>query len=223
MKNVSLYTKVSSRLKNGRHYRDFNQEKEGLQLQAFTAEKPALEESLANKEEILSRAAELAIPTVIISSNCLQFLGNNDVKADEILTEEQIKAIDTSENHWGRSTFRSEVSCEGVETLEFNLNYDNYVVLSKEQGFYEYDGDKFVRIKNRYDQITKLWNYGFASKRGRPIKVGRNTHSGTKVEIIYLVDWLTKLRQMNSGSEIQFKTQQIYNTLNRHYAWPEHW
>jgi len=38
-----------------------------------------------------------------------------------------------------------------------------------------------------------------------------------------LVDWLRKLKMLNKGSEIQFKTQQIYNTLNRHYAWPEHW
>ena len=46
--------------------------------------------------------------------------------------------------------------------------------------------------------------------------VGRVGHSGSKTEIIGLVDWLEKLRMLNNGSEIQYKTQQIYNTLNRH-------
>ena len=49
-KDVSLYTKVTSRLKNGRHYRGFEQERAGLQLQQFTAQKSAIEHSLANQK-----------------------------------------------------------------------------------------------------------------------------------------------------------------------------
>lgn len=96
-------------------------------------------------------------------------------------------------------------------------------MLPSEQGFFHYKDNKFERIKNRHEQIETLWEYGFASKRGRPITVGRTSHSGTKIEILQLVEWLEKLRIWNTGSEIQYKTQQIFNTLNRHYAWPEYW
>ena len=222
-KDISLYTKVTHRLKNGRYYRNFEEERAGLQLQQFTAQKSAQEHSVQNQKEILWRAQALFIPTVLITPKIIQFLGNDAVIADEIMTEKQLKSFDTSENHWSRSTWRSEVSDQGVECLELNLNYENYVVLPSEQGFFQFKDDKFERIKNRYTQIETLWNYGFASKRGRPLTVGRTNQSGTKTEIIQLVDWLKRLKQINSGSEIKYKVQQIYNTLNRHYAWPEHW
>ncbi len=223
-KDVSLYTKVTSRLKNGRYYRNFQEEKAGLQLQQFTVQKTAQEHSLANKKEILSRAEALAIPTVLLTPRNVQFIGNNDIVADEIMTDAQLRAFDTSENHWNRSTWRSEVSDEGNQCLELNLNYETFAVLSSDQGFYHCVDGKFERIKNRHKQIEMLWaDYGFPSKRGRPIQVGRAAHSGTKTEIIGLVDWLRRLKQMNKGSEIQYKTQQIYNTLSRSYAWPEHW
>lgn len=222
-KDVSLYTKVTSRLKNGRYYRNFEEERAGLQLQQFTVQKTAQEHSVQNQKEILWRAEALAIPTVLLTTNTLQFIGNNNVNTDEIMTDAQLKSFDTSENHWSRSTWRSEVSDQGNECLELNLNYENYAVLPSEQGFFHYVDGKFERIKNRHKQIEMLWDYSFPSKRGRPIKVGRVGHSGSKAEIIGLVDWLYKLRMLNHGSEIQYKTQQIYNTLNRNYAWPEHW
>ena len=222
-KDISLYTKVTHRLKNGRYYRNFEEERAGLQLQQFTAQKSAQEHSVQNQKEILWRAQALFIPTVLITPKIIQFLGNDAVIADEIMTEKQLKSFDTSENHWSRSTWRSEVSDQGVECLELNLNYENYAVLPSEQGFFQFNDNKFERIKNRYKQIETLWNYGFASKRGRPLTVGRTNQSGTKTEIIQLVDWLKRLKQINSGSEIKYKVQQIYNTLNRHYAWPEHW
>jgi len=222
-KDVSLYTKKTTRLKNGRYYRNFEEERAGLQLQQFTVQKTAQEHSVQNQKEILWRAEALAIPMVLLTPKNIQFIGNNDVVADDIMTDEQLKAFDTSENHWSRSTWRSEVSDEGIECLELNLNYENFCVLPSEQGFFDYVDGKFTRIKNRHKQIEMLWDYGFPSKRGRPIQVGRAVHSGSKTEIIGLVDWLRKLKMLNKGSEIQFKTQQIYNTLNRSYAWPEHW
>ena len=222
-KDVSLYTKVTHKLKNGRYYRNFAEERAGYQLQQFTVQKTAKEDSIQNQKEILWRAEALFIPTVLITPKTIQFLGNANVVADEIMTEAQLKKFDTSENHWSRSTWRSEVSDQGVECLELNLNYENFVVLPSEQGFFQYIDNKFERIKNRYTQIETLWAYGFPSKRGRPLTVGRTGHSGTKREIVQLVDWLKNLKQINSGSEIKYKVQQIYNTLNRHYAWPEHW
>ena len=79
-----------------------------------------------------------------------------------------------------------------------NLNYETFAVLSSDQGFYHCVDGKFERIKNRHKQIEMLWaDYGFPSKRGRPIQVGRAAHSGTKTEIIGLVDWLRRLKQMN--------------------------
>ena len=55
-KDVSLYTKVTGRLKNGRYYRNFEEERAGLQLQQFTVQKTAQEQSLQNQKEILSES-----------------------------------------------------------------------------------------------------------------------------------------------------------------------
>ena len=222
-KDISLYTTVTHKLKNGRYYRNFAEERAGYQLQQFTVQKTAQEHSVQNQKEILSRAEELSIPTVLITPRVIQFLGNDAVIADEIMTEAQLKSFDNSDNQWTSSNWRSEVSDQGVECLELNLSYENYAVLPSEQGFFQYTDNKFERIKNRYTQIETLWDYGFPSKRGRPLTIGRTSHSGTKREIVQLVDWLKNLKQINSGSEIKYKVQQIYNTLNRHYAWPEHW
>jgi len=222
-KDISLYTTVTHKLKNGRYYRNFAEERAGYQLQQFTVQKTAQEHSVQNQKEILSRAEELSIPTVLITPRVIQFLGNDAVIADEIMTEAQLKSFDNSDNQWTSSNWRSEVSDQGVECLELNLSYENYAVLPSEQGFFQYTDNKFERIKNRYTQIETLWDYGFPSKRGRPLTIGRTSHSGTKREIVQLVDWLKNLKQINSGSEIKYKVQQIYNTLNRQYAWPEHW
>ena len=222
-KDVSLYTKVTHKLKNGRYYRNFAEERAGYQLQQFTVQKTAKDDSIQNQKEILSRAEALFIPTVLITPKTIQFLGNSNVVANEIMTEAQLKTFDTTDNQWSSSNWRSEVSDQGVECLELNLSYENFVVLPSEQGFFQYTDNKFERIKNRYTQIETLWDYGFPSKRGRPLTVGRTGHSGTKTEIVQLVDWLKNLKQINSGSEIKYKVQQIYNTLNRHYAWPDHW
>ena len=68
---------------------------------------------IANKKEILWRAEALSIPTVLLTPRTVQFLGNNDVVTEEIMTDAQLKAFDTSENHYSRSLWRSEVSDEG--------------------------------------------------------------------------------------------------------------
>ena len=222
-KDISTYSKVTQKLKYGRYYRGFEEERAGLQLQQFTLQKTAMEHSTQNQNEILWRAENLNIPTVLITPKFIQFIGKDNIVTDEIMTKDQLEKFDTSENHYCRSNWRSEVSSEGTECLELNLNYESYAVLPSEQGFFHYKDNKFERIKNRHEQIETLWEYGFASKRGRPITVGRTSHSGTKVEILQLVEWLEKLRIWNTGSEIQYKTQQIFNTLNRHYAWPDHW
>ena len=83
-KDISLYTKVTHRLKNGRYYRNFEEERAGLQLQQFTAQKSAQEHSVQNQKEILWRAQALFIPTVLITPKIIQFMGNESVIADEI-------------------------------------------------------------------------------------------------------------------------------------------
>lgn len=144
-KDVSLYSKVTNRLKNGRYYRGFEEDRAGLQLQQFTVQKTAQEHSVQNQKEILWRAQALNIPTVLITPKVIQFLGNNDVGSDEIMTDEQLKKFDTSENHWSRSTWRSEVSSDGYECLELHLNYENYLVLPSEQGFFQFKDNNFEK------------------------------------------------------------------------------
>jgi len=218
--DVSLYTKVTNKIKNGRYYRGFEEERAGLQLQQFTAQKSATEQSLSNKNTILARAEELGIPTVIITNEGMQFLGHSGIDTQELLTTDQIEELNKgSENRWTSARWNAITNDEGYEVLEFNCNYDMNLVLSADAGFYVGG----VKIKNRYDQITKLWDYGYPSRRGRPLRVGRMGHSGSKEEIIQLVNWVEQLKNKRTGSEVAGKVISVYNTLSRSYAWPEHW
>ena len=220
IKDVSLYTKVTSRLKNGRHYRNFQEEQAGLQLQQFTVQKTAIEHSLQNKETILARAKHLGIPTVILHSEGMQFVGQSNITTQQILTDTQIDGLNEgNESRWSSARWNVFGNDEGYQVLEFNCNYDMHLVLTADAGFYV-NGTK---IKNRYDQINKLWSYGYPAKRGRPIRIGRLGHSGTKQEIEHLVKWTDELRNKRTGSEVATKAISIYSSLNRHYAWPEHW
>jgi len=223
-KDISIYTKTTDRMKNGRHYRNFQEELAGLQLQQFTVQKSAMETSASNLESILERAGNIGIPTVIVTPSDLQFIGQKDVCTDELVTDDQIKKLDQGDKeHWSASRWHIEWSSDRFECLELQGAYDTYFILKKESGFYQFDGEKYNKIKNRYDQINTLWNYGFASRRGRPCRVGRISQSGTKSEIEQLVRWYETLGRKKSGSDVHGKVNQIYNSLNRSYAWPEHW
>ena len=223
-RDVSVYAKNAVKLKHGRYYHNFEEERAGLQLQQFTVQKSAMENSKNNKEEILLKAASLEIPTVIISPNAVQFVGQKDITTPELLTEEQIQKMDEHhENRWSGSRWRVDWSSDNFELLELNTAYETTVVLTSDSGFYHYDGTKFNKITNRQEQINQLWAYGFPSKRGRPLRVGVTTESGTKVEIEQLVRWLQQMDMARSSSDINYKVKQIFNTLNRHYCWPEYW
>ena len=220
IKDVTQYNNVSRKIKNGRHYHNFQEEKAGLQLQQFTLQKTAQEQSEQNKNEILARANHLGIPTVIITNEGIQFVGQSNVNTQELLTDAQIEKLnDGNENRWSSARWNVIDNDEGYQVLEFNCNYDMHLVLSADAGFY-INGTK---IKNRHDQINKLWDYGYASRRGRPLRIGRLGHSGSKQEIQQLVKWVEELKNKRTGSEISGKTISIYTSLNRHYAWPEHW
>jgi hypothetical protein len=220
IKDVTLYNKVASKIKNGRHYHNFQEEKAGLQLQQFTVQKTAKEHSEQNKNEILERAKHLGIPTVIITNEGMQFVGQSNVDTQELLTDTQIDGLNEgSENRWSSARWNVFGNDEGYQVLEFNCNYDMHLVLTADAGFYV-DG---VKVKNRYDQINKLWSYGYPAKRGRPIRLGRLGHSGSKQEIEHLVRWVEELKNKRTNSEISSKVMSIYSSMNRHYAWPEHW
>ena len=199
IKDVSLYTKVTSRLKNGRHYRNFQEERAGLQLQQFTVQKTAQEHSLQNKETILARAKHLGIPTVILHSEGMQFVGQSNITTQQILTDTQIEALNEGSSHrWNSARWNVIENDEGYQVLDFYTNYEMNLVLTADAGFYV-DG---VKVKNRYDQINKLWSYGYASKRGRPLRIGRIGHSGSKREIEILVRWVDELKTTRSGSKL---------------------
>ena len=50
-KDISLYTAVTHKLKNGRYYRNFAEERAGYQLQQFTVQKTAKEDSIQNQKK----------------------------------------------------------------------------------------------------------------------------------------------------------------------------
>ena len=90
-KDVSVYTKNAVKLKHGRYYHNFEEERAGLQLQQFTVQKSAMENSKNNKEEILTKAASLEIPTG--NPMLIELNSDTEIKKCEYLDKDRAKDL----------------------------------------------------------------------------------------------------------------------------------
>ena len=227
-RDITMCVNTQRKIKNQRYYTSDADDLSGLQLQLFTVQKYAEQESKENLQEIFASSAKNMIPTVIVKEQEIQFIGQtHHVATDEIMTSNDVARMDEeggSKSRWSDSSWQVYADNADYDFLTLNASYDTHFTMPKQFGFYQHTtGTDYTKITDRHTQIQKLWDYGYPSRRGRPCSVGRMTRSGRKDELIHLTEWVEKLRNDGRLSEIGQRTVSNYNSINRQFAWPGHW
>lgn len=86
-----------------------------------------------------------------------------------------------------------------------------------------YDIGTGTRLKNREDIITRFWNLGYASWRGRPLSVAPIRWSGSREELEVVTQLADRYWNRRHVSDAAKKMCSAFTSLNRYAAWPGAW
>jgi len=229
--NITRYHDINRKIKNqgyGR-YGISHDDIAGLKLQLFTVSKAAAEESKINLVQILDIAGKFEIPTVIVKPQLIQFIGHGMlISQDLILDEAGIQRFSDADivSRWAKGPrWRGEASNKGYYMLELGGYFSTEWALSPQCGYYQlnHSGTDYNKITNRQTQIQQLWDWGWPARRGRPVHIGFEQHSGNCEEIEYLTDMAAQLQYRRRHSEVAKRAVANYRAINKEYAWPNNW
>ena len=222
--------KESLRFSYSNYKRLDNEEIATAKLKAFTLEKRAKDQSRENLKQIFECASQLRIPVVIVKQQVLQFAGHSSyISSTNILDEEaidQLKDGDDSARRWsGGPRWREERSSYGIHLLDLSGYFTASWALNNECGYYTFDHrvNEYIKITNRHQQIQQLWDFGWPARRGRPVSIGYERHSGSRDELDDLTKFAKSLETRRTSSEVAKRAVANYRSINREYAWPGSW
>ena len=227
--NLAEWGKLSRKLKNNRSFfwsKPTEDEIAGWQLQMFTVDKAAKEESAHNLAQMKQKARETESPVLIVKGNNVQFVGTELALATTDLVDQAW--MDLVSNYFKNHSYYSKPFWTQHENDRGRTAYSLYAyggdamwARHPQTGFYLIDEDR--RITDRREQIQILWDLGWVSRRGRPMSVGWERHSGNTDEIVLITQLAKKMWSRRGSSEVADKIYSTYNSINRYYAWPGNW
>jgi len=197
------------------------------QLQMFTADKQSKLESERNLEQLKKKATELEMPVLVVRSNEIQFVGTDMAVAMTDLYDEewmyQIQDYFEKRNNIFAKPFYShnETSLGMHAYTMYCYGHDACFARSPQLGFYSVAEDR--KITDRREQIQMLWDLGFVARRGRPVGVGSERHSGSPEEVAEITRLANKHWHRRGHSEVADKICSAYTSINRYFAWPGSW
>ena len=109
--------------------------------------------------------------------------------------------------------------------LELGGYFSTEWALNPQCGYYQlnHSGTDYNKMTNRQTQIQQLWDWGWPARRGRPVHIGFEQHSGNCEEIEYLTDMAAQLQYRRRHSEVAKRAVANYRAINKEYAWPNNW
>ena len=227
---ITQYQSVKTRIKNNGYSRyGMNQDDvSGLRVQMFTLEKIAKEQSQINLEQIFQKAKLYKIPTVIVKPQTIQFVGHATyIRASSIANDDEIAHFkDDTISRWANGPrWRDEMSRKGYYLLELGGYFSQFWALNEQCGYYQINhlGTDFIKITNRRTQIQQLWDWGWPARRGRPVTVGHERHSGNCQEIECLTEMAAQMWSRQRESEVAKRACSNFRSINKEYAWPGNW
>ena len=230
-KEITKYESVNQQIKNqgyGR-YSMSRDDVAGLKVQQFTLTKIAAEHSRINLDQILETGLKYNVPTVIVKPQLIQFIGHDTfIESSHILDAKAIKRF-TDDDTFGRwangPKWRDVTSSNGYHMLELGGYFQHFWAMSPQCGYYQLNhlGTDYNKTTNRKTQIQELWNWGWPARRGRPVHVGFEQHSGNCQEIEMLTDMAEVLCERQRYSEVAKRTLANFRSINREYSWPGYW
>ena len=230
-KNLIEWGKARRKVKNLRGGFFFNKpsqdEIDTWQLQMFTADKQSKAESERNLDQLKQKAEELDMPVLVVRSSEIQFVGTQTaVATTDIYSEQWIQRItdyfDNNRSYFGKPFCTHTVTDQ--ETHAYTMycyGHDACFARSSQTGFYNIEQDR--KVTDRREQIQMLWDLGFVARRGRPVGVGLERHSGSTEEVAEITRLASKHWHRRGRSEVADKICSAYTSVNRYYAWPGSW
>jgi hypothetical protein len=181
-------------------------------------------DSQYNIEHLLSVGRKTKSKYAVISTKFVQLVSSNkNLSMDELVDSKWRQEIQdwTDEPEVSANTPRYNLY-ESNEGSAISLNgWSKLWCLPKHNGIYEVASGR--RITNREEIIEGFWSVGFASWRGRPLRVAPPEWSGNRVELEELAQLADKHWGRRHQSEMAKKICQAYTSINRYAAWPGAW
>ena len=229
--NLAEWGSLSRKLKNWNRHVFFGKpsqdEIQGWQLQQFTVDKQSREESKRNFQKVLEKAQEIEAPILVIRPNEIQFIGTEYGDAyiglsDDDWIQRLREYYENRQRYFSKPFWTQEISDLDLHTFSLSVwGTDAVFARSPQTGFYDVKTGK--KITDRKKQIQTLWDLGWAAKRGRPVGVGYQRHSGSREDIALITNQANSMWNRQHESEIAAKVCSIYRSVNRYYAWPGSW
>ena len=229
-RNLAEWGKLSRKIKHSRsHYwtKPSQDDVNGWRLQMFTVEKEAKHESKRNLDQLKQKAEEIDAPILIVKGNNVQLVGTEySVPTTDLINQEWMDEIS---EYFDRKNFYSSKpfwthheSSYGLQAYSlYTYGADALFARSPDTGFYLISEDR--KVTDRREQIQLLWDLGFVARRGRPVSVGWERHSGSCEEIAMITKQAHEMWHRRNHSEVATKICSIYTSINRYYAWPGSW
>jgi hypothetical protein len=227
-RNIIAYMEARARLRRNSYFGYIQNNRESDRLLAFTTERDARLESVANREFVMNQARALGATIVVFKPEIVQLVGMNDKVTHrqafgygtfdelELYSQERDKG-----QWWLPKESDMQVSDFGLHTISLRTYGPGTWATPEDQGFYDVaTGEK---ITNRREQIERLWALGFASRRGRPVHVAQERWSGSRQELEMLTDMAERVWNRQHLSEMARKMVAAYRGISRYVAWPGNW
>ena len=224
MKNshIDTYNRARHRLKRNRYgWHSDENTRESDRLTLFTVETHAREESEHNLRYLLSVGQQYGARYMAINDQKIQYVSKKDVSflESEIVGTEWYRARVENDESWNKPNSTTDENWLG-QCLHFRV-YRHDLVISEHHGVYDLETGK--RMTNRRGIIQALWEYGFATWRGRPPSVATIRWSGNREELEELTDLYQRHQRRMYVSDVAKKMTSAYNSISRYAAWPGTW
>lgn len=228
--NLAQWGKLHRKIKNNRNswwVKPTQDEVDGWKLQMFTVDKESKLESRRNLERMKAKAKEIESPLLIVKSDNVQFAGTKlAVTTNDLSSEEWMNSIseffDRKNYYYSKPFWTHHESSQDTHAFSlYGYGSDALFARSPQTGFYLVEEDR--KVTDRKEQIQLLWDLGFVARRGRPVSVGWERHSGSTDEIAMITRQAKDMWHRRGESEVADKICSIYTSINRYYAWPGNW
>lgn len=227
--NIAEWGKLHRKIKNNRgwFYEQPSQDTiDGYRVQMFTLDKIAKQDSVHNLEVLKQKARDISASVLIVKGTEIQFVGT-DYDAymslnDEKWMDRYRKAMDSGKFYYSKPFWTHSGSDLNFHTFSlYAYGSDSIFALAPQKGFY--DVEKDCKVTNRKQQIEKLWDLGWVSRRGRPVSVGNEKYSGSREEIVEITKLANSMWSRRNESEVAKKICSCYTSINRDFCWPGSW
>ena len=229
IQNIHAYNDAGERLRR-RYYNwitgDGAEARRTDTLTEFTFRTHALLDSSANLENLLELGRTAGVSLLVFKPRTVQFVAPADAVTaawHTVFSESQLheweQTLATRGNNVYYSTFATWCDNTNAGSASSVTHYLAPFAVKEHAGVYDCDtGD---RITDRRAVIQRVWDLGFACKRGRPLTVARTAWSGSREDLVRAEEIYDEFR--DNHSDPARKLRAVYNTAARHYAWPGTW